>query len=96
MAKYRNQSWAVDAIRWLGDRMDGDTPDWIGPAINKSPEEPGALFRLGVEVHCWDRNGNLTIAKPGHWIVRAEDGGLTAWWPDLFHSCHVAMEPANG
>jgi hypothetical protein len=47
MAKFRSKAVEVDAVQWNGKGMSLPLPEWIPPALQKNPKEPGGIFRMG-------------------------------------------------
>lgn len=96
MAKYRKLPVVIEAVQWLGNKLNETAPDWLRDALNSTgaPDDtPGCVMRMGNEIHIGTLEG-VMIAKPNDWIIRGVKGELYPCKPDIFASIY-AKEPPN-
>ncbi|GJE77468.1 Gp49 family protein [Methylorubrum suomiense] len=74
MGQFTKKPVTIEAVQWDG-RTVGDVPDWILEALNKGPDVPGGIMRIGDTVHVFTTEG-VMIASPTDWIIRGVEGEL--------------------
>jgi hypothetical protein len=86
--KYRKRPVVIDAIRWNGSHIEeGKPPEWLIQAIDKTPGEPGCVFRYEDQLHMWTLEG-VMVAQPGSWIIRGVKGEIYPCRDDIFNATY--------
>jgi len=84
MMKYRKKPVVIDAVRWAGQDIFKDGPDWLVQAY-----ETGDIV-IADEMHIRTLEGTMKADK-GDYVIRGIKGELYPCKPDIFHSSY---EPA--
>ena len=94
MAKYREKSVIVDAIRWDGKNHRGMF-EFLGGDPNEYIDTSGEHFLIDhdrvegglvIKTSFWDR-----IARIGDWVVKSEDGRYFPMEPLLFDEIYESL-----
>lgn len=88
MPLFTKKPVTIEAVRWLGDELDGAAPPWISEALQKDPHEPGAIIRDRQSVHVFTTEG-VMIASPGDWIIRGVEGELYPCRDSVFQATYA-------
>lgn len=86
MAKFKKKPVEIEAVQWLNGKISEVTP-WISEALNKNPQDEGAIIRIGNEIRIATLEGEMTAAD-GDYIIRGIKGELYPCKPDIFESTY--------
>ena len=89
MSKFRKKPVVIEAILWNGNQLN-EFPEWLKSAYDKTPGDPGSVFRNGSDVLIYTLEGTMTTS-PGDYIIQGVNGELYPCKPDIFEKTY---EPA--
>lgn len=76
------------AIQWTEGKM-SSVPMWLSDAIYKHPGNSGAVMRMGDEVHVWNEEEEVQVAKDGDYIIRSSEGHLFVSKQETFEKLFI-------
>lgn len=83
----------VEAVKWLGDRFEGETPPWVVAAL--LAEGINRIWRKDSNIHIATERDPQVVTR-GSWLVRLDTGKLIAMTGSEFHLTYeVVPEPAG-
>lgn len=92
--KYKSKQITVDAVRWDGIKLES-VPEWISQSLERAPGQPNSAFRYRDDVHVWGVTGELSVATPGDYIIRSDDGNITSCDGILFQDMFYPDDGRN-
>jgi hypothetical protein len=103
MCRYRKKPVVIEAIRYAGIVMDGETTfsvrfddggkeiPWLEAAIAGPVGQPGSIWSLNSTLQIGTLEGTHT-AQPGDFIICGVKGEIYPCKPDIFAATYEAVE----
>ncbi len=94
MSMFRKKPVVVEAVKWDGDALIADTPEWFVSALERGAHVGGFVVNTRGELMIFTLEGNM-IASGGDWIIKGVAGEFYPCKPDIFAATYEAI-PTDG